>query len=76
MIDATATPVKLLNWDTYEYNESEREYLEVSQVRGTISKDRGYGYPTNETIDVTLYLDPETGLVVYDVAAYEKWIGA
>lgn len=71
-----AYPSKVEIWGMgesgYESRKSEREYITVSKIRGVTSHEPGYGYPREETVDLTLYLDPETGLVVYDIGAYER----
>lgn len=63
---------KVGDWSTGEYRESEREYAEVEGVHGL--KTVGDYYRSRETRYPILYLDPENGLVVHDVVAYEAWL--
>lgn len=55
---------------------SEREYIPVTSIRGaTIDPYEPYSYRQEKMTDITLYLDPITGIVVWDIAAYEKNLG-
>ncbi len=64
----------VIDWDyTPEYHEilSEREYEQYT-VHGTfVSED---SYDRDYAASIPLYSDPETGLFVSDIAAYEKWL--
>lgn len=61
-----------LNED-YVWVDSQREYVEA--VGGLeFNEEVGSYYTHNERRSVSLYLDPNTGLVVFDIEAYEKWI--
>lgn len=51
--------------------ESEREYIETEGVHYI---EYVSIYRTSERKHAPLYLDPLTGLVVFDVAAYERWV--
>lgn len=55
--------------------ESERTYTPI-EARVTQTRERGYGYPEDVSVDVNLYLDEQTGLVVWDVRRYEEWLEA
>lgn len=52
---------------------SQRTYTPI-EARVTQIQERGYGYPENVSVDLDLYLDEETGLVVWDVQRYEEWL--
>lgn len=52
---------------------SSRSYVVVSEIRG-VQERSGYYYEDPTPVDTTLFLDPDTGLVVFDVGAYEKWL--
>lgn len=54
--------------------ESERRYEVVEDVTG--SREVGDYYRSNESVRMTLYLDPANGLVVHDVQQYEEWLKA
>lgn len=55
--------------------ESERTYTPI-EARVTQTRERSYGYPENVSVDLDLYLDEQTGLVVWDVYRYEEWLEA
>jgi len=55
--------------------ESERTYTPI-EARVTQTRERGYGYPEDVSVDLDLYLDEQTGLVVWDVQRYEEWLAA
>lgn len=65
--------VEIWNED-YSAQESKREYVVVREIRGV--QESGDYYRRQDSVDVTLYLDSQTGLVVFDVAAYEKSLEA
>ena len=72
MLDAIPSKVEHLD-DDYTWVESEREYVEA--VDGLeFNYEYGDYYRHVERKRVNLYLDPATGLVVFDVQAYEKWL--
>jgi hypothetical protein len=62
-------------WDAenLEWRESDREYIETYETL-TYPEEVGDYYRHQEIRHVTTYLDVETGLVVHDIVAYEKWI--
>ena len=70
MIDGT--PKKVEYWDaqTVAFVESEREYVEATEA---LTYEEDY-YRHTKKRKANLYLDPATGLVVFDVQAYEKWM--
>lgn len=74
MIEGTPKTIQHLDPDTYEWVDSNREYVEA--VEGLeYNEEVGDYYTHTERRRVSLYLDPLTGLVVFDVVAYEKWMG-
>lgn len=52
--------------------ESEREYIETEGIY--YHEDVGDYRRHIERKHAPLYLDPLTGLVVFDVATYERWV--
>ena len=74
MIDATPKTVYTLDSDTYEDNPSRRKYVETEGI--FYYQEIGSYYTHTERHHTSLYLDPATGLVVFDVSAYEKWLEA
>lgn len=73
MIDGTPDNVRYLDRDTYEWVDSNRKYIEA--VDGLeFNEEVGDYYRHTERRHVSLYLDHITGLVVFDVEQYEKWL--
>ena len=63
---------KIEYWDEdFETKMSDREYDEIGTLTIEVSRGWGSGYDKKHT---DIYLDPATGLVLGDVAAYERWI--
>lgn len=60
------------SWHTVEV--ANRKLVLVTNVRGTQKITRGYGPDDEITVDLVLYLDPETGLVVWDPFRYDEFI--
>lgn len=58
-------------WDADKFTmvSSRSEYTEVSRIVGL--ETTGW---TAHHIDLTIYLHEPSGLVVHDVAAFEKWL--
>lgn len=74
MIDGTPEKVQTWDADTMNWTDSKRSYIEA--VGGLeYNEEVGDYYRHTERRSVSLYLDPLTGLVVFDVEAYEKWMG-
>lgn len=65
---------KIERWDPESMTivESDREYIETEGVY--YSEEVGSYYQVHERKHAPLYLDPLTGLVVFDVATYERWV--
>jgi len=63
--------IDIYSTDDYMSHPSEREYEEIGSFTVERRQDYGSGYDKETT---TVYLDPITGLLVADVAAYEKWV--
>lgn len=72
MVDARPERVEYYSPEAGMMVESEREYIKVSEITGEVTEDYGYGYPHGQIVRLSLYLDAETGLVVWDVEAYER----
>jgi hypothetical protein len=52
--------------------ESERKYEVVGEI--VTERPAGDYTPGYVRVSTTVYLDPETGLLVADIPQYEKWI--
>jgi len=63
--------IEVYSNDDYTTHESEREYEEVGSF--TVERQRDYDVAYVREV-TTVYLDPITGLLVADIAAYEKWV--
>lgn len=73
MIDGTPKTVEVYDAENYQWVDSSREYIEA--VDGLeFNEEVGDYYRHTERRSVSLYLDPLTGLVVFDIATYEKWL--
>lgn len=71
---SAAKKIELQGWGEsgWEVRDSEREYIETE---GTFySEEVGDYYRSTERRHAPLYLDPATGLVVFDIPAYERWV--
>lgn len=64
--------VKYYSNEDHETHVSTREYFQIDSIVGT--EETGDYYRHNERTELTIFLDPQTGLVVFDVEAYERWI--
>lgn len=66
-------PRHISYWDaeTLETQTSKRKYIEVREIRGT-AENHDYGYRRDNLVDLTLYLDVESGTVVWDIEIYER----
>lgn len=58
----------------YNGQPSERDYEEIPVVESVYFGSNDYGDPDVDSEKVSLYKDPETGIVVADVFAYEAWL--
>lgn len=63
-----ATNIKVWNADTFEHDQSEREYDVYTLVATKVGESGWEG----SLINLLLYVDEETGIVTTDVAAYER----
>lgn len=72
MVDATPQRVSYYSPDAGEMVDSDGEYIKVSEITAEVHEDFGYGYPHGKIVRLSLYLDAETGLVVWDIEAYER----
>lgn len=72
--DATPKRVEYGEWgeDGYAIRDSDRLYIETTGMEYRDEIGDYYREPVTRYTDV--FLDPLTGLVVFDVKAYEKWI--
>lgn len=61
-------------WDTetFEMRKSARRYIEVSGLSVGIEQETNEGYTHTDHRNLPLYLDPVAGVVVWDIAAYER----
>lgn len=57
----------------WELQYSEREYIPIDNIHGSVaSPPEAYVATEVKFVNVTLYLDVLTGMVVWDVETYEK----
>lgn len=63
---------EIYNAEDYIYEDSKREYDEVEILTNAIP-DNAWGREDG-FVRHTYYIDPATGLMVADIAAYEKWL--
>ena len=67
--------VEYATYNPWTAHDSEREYVPVDNVHGTVTTpDVPYERSETGSVSFTLYLDPLTGLVVYDIGAYEAFL--
>lgn len=68
--------MKVTYWDVednYQKKESEREY-EMYSVKAAVFQTLTYEHGAEVKSSLELYVDEETGMVVQDIAKYERWL--